>query len=98
MGSDNSYRFAQFDELASSQIAPVTLSTNAAAAFTGQNRADLELFNTDPLQIVGNLLINKLIRLNDLLLLIDRIDNGFTADAPDNTSGEVHHFFVAFIN
>ena len=98
MGCDNSDRLAHFHELAGGQVSSVTHSANAATAFAGQHRADLQAFHADALQICRDFLVNELIGSDDLFLLVDRVRDRFTADATDDSLGKIDNFLVAFIN
>src|SRR5215471_19653232 len=60
LGGDNSDRFAHLDELTAREVTAVTHSTNAAAAFASQHRANLQRFNADALQVCRNLLVDEL--------------------------------------
>ena len=97
MRGDNADRFAELHELAGRQIASVALRANAASAFAGQHRTNLQLSTPTLLNRGGNRFVDQLIRLDDLLLR-HRINDRFAADATDDAGREIDHFFVAFVN
>src|SRR4029077_1472421 len=67
-------------------------------AFAGQNRADLQTLNADTLQLPSDLLVDELVRFNNLLLLVDRVGNGFAADATDDSLAKIDDFLVTLVN
>ena len=95
---DDADCFAKFDKLASREIASVAHGANAAAAFTSQHRANLELLHTDALKFRGDLFINELIRFDDFLFLFHRVRNRLATDAADNACGKIDNFLVALVN
>src|SRR5207248_6013765 len=98
LGGNNADCFAHFDELPSREIASVTHPANPAPAFAGQHGANLQRLHADALQVSGDLLVDQLVRFDNLLLLLDRIGNRFATHATDDTLAKVDHFFVALIN
>ena len=98
MGCDNSNRFAHFHVLAGGQIPSVTHSANAATAFAGQDRADLQALYTDALQICRDFLVDELVGFDDLFLLVHWVRDRFAADAADDSLGKIDNFLVALVN
>ena len=94
---DDADRFAEFHELAGGKVAPVAMRANAASAFAGQHRTNLELLDADFLDRRGVGFVDELIRLDDFLLR-DRIDDRFATDATDDARREIDDFFVAFVD
>src|SRR5262249_46658406 len=94
---DDSNRFAELHELPGRQVTAVTMRADSAAAFTSEHRTNLKLLDADALQFGRNLFIDRLVRLDDLLLR-HGIDHGFTTDATDDSSREVNLFFVPFVD
>src|SRR4051812_15470197 len=74
------------------------MRTDSAAAFARQDRTNLQAFDADLHQVVRDLLVDQLVRFDDLLFLLDRVRNGFAAHATNDARGEVDYFFVAFVD
>src|SRR5207302_7925849 len=98
LGRNNSSRFAHFHKLAGREVASVTHSADASPAFASQDRPDFQAFHTNSLQVRRNFFVDQLIRFDDLLFLVDRVRDRFTADAPNNSLGKIDNFLVALIN
>src|SRR6266404_3766118 len=98
LGSDNSDCFAHFDELTGGEIASVTHPANPAPAFAGQHGTNLQGLHADALQVSGDLLVDELVRFDNLLLLLDRVRNRLATHAADDALAKVDDFFVALIN
>src|SRR5207245_1667954 len=98
LGCDNPHCFAKLNELARRQIASITHCADAPAALTGKDRTNLQALNAYSLKIRGDLLINQLIRFDDLFLFVYRISNCFAAYASDNALTKIYYLFVALIN
>ena len=56
------------------------------------------MLHPDALQVVRDRFVDQLIRFDDFLFLFDRIYHGLATNAPDNASGQIDDFFIAFID
>src|SRR5262249_49494220 len=82
---DNTDRFTELDEVTGGEVATVTLLAHAPSAFACKHRPDLQLLDTDALQIGGDLLVDVLVCLDDLFLLVHGVGDCFAAHAPNDT-------------
>ena len=78
---DDADRFAQLHELPGRQVAAVAMRADAAPAFAGEHRANLDALDADLLDRRGACLVDLLIRLDDFLLR-HRIDDRLAATRP----------------
>src|SRR5262249_503352 len=95
---DDADRFTKLDKVAGGQVPTVAHRAHTAATLAGEHRADLELLNTDALQVGRNLLVDVLVRLDGVFLFVDRVGDCFAAHTPDDTLSEIDHFLIALIN
>ena len=98
MRGDDPDRLAQFNELAGSEIPPITHRANAPTTFAGEHGTNLQLFHANSLQVRRNLFVDQLVRFYDPLFLVDRIDNRLTADPINNPLAEINNFFVSLVD
>src|SRR4029453_8304088 len=95
---DNTDSFTELHEVAGGEVATVAHRAHAPATLACEHRPDLELLDTDALQVGCDLLVDVFVCLNDLFLFLHRVADCFTAHAPNDALAKVHDFLVAFVN
>ena len=74
LGSDNTDSFAEVDDMATSQVTPITGSTDATTTLTGKDRTNLDLLYTGIFNLQDQGLINGLVVL-DKHFIRNRVNN-----------------------
>ena len=87
-----------FTELAGRQVAAVAMRADAALAFAGQHRANLELLDADLFDLGRDWLVDHLVRLDDLLLRSTGSTIVSQLTRPMMRVAEIDDFFVAFVD
>ena len=95
LGGDDADRFADLDQLAAGQVAPVAAAADAAAGLAGEHRADLHLLDTRFLDGVGQL-VRDLVVLGQDLIAGQRIVDVLLRDAADDAVAERLEDVAAF--
>src|SRR5437879_3191748 len=74
------------------------MCANSAATFASEHRANLELLHANTLQLGRDLLVDELIRFDDLFLFLYRIYHRLATDTSNDARGQIDNFFVALVD
>src|SRR3974390_1406673 len=95
--SDDTNRLSELHNPAGRQIPAVALRANTALRFTGEDGPYLQLLDADLHEGVGLRLLDQLVCL-DNRLFADRVRAVFTTYGTYDSSRQIDHFIVSFVD